>query len=301
MSFIVTAVVAVEGAIAVTTVATVLTAVAAVGTAMTVVGAVTGNKNLMKIGGTLSIVGGVGSLVNGAIGAAAGEGVAGVAEGAAEGAYSDVAGEKFAQSVGQDAAGSMFGDAATQTFAVGAPGAAANVADSGGILGKAMNSPSLTSGAAQPASALVDASQTGIGSTSMPDLAPKLGAPNGAPSMAGSDLATDANGMYTGQPTSIADAVSPATGVADIADLPQTYGTDPTTFQTIKAKIGKAWDSMSPQMKAEAFKSALAIPGGIQQQKNVDRQLDLAEQRTKQTSYGSQVPVYGIINKAQKG
>src|SRR3954468_1511272 len=52
----------------------VLAAVAEVGMAVTVVGAVTGSKDMMKVGGIMSLVGGVGSLAAGAFegGAAAG-------------------------------------------------------------------------------------------------------------------------------------------------------------------------------------------------------------------------------------
>jgi len=45
----------------------------------------------------------------------------------------------------------------------------------------------------------------------------------------------------------------------------------------------------------------MAIPGGIQAQKNKAAELALAQQRTNQTSYGSQVPTFGILAKAQKG
>ena len=68
------AVVALFAGEAAVTAATVLTAVAEVGTAMSIVGAVTGNKDLIKIGGTMALVGGVGSMAAGAMsGAAAGE------------------------------------------------------------------------------------------------------------------------------------------------------------------------------------------------------------------------------------
>ena len=49
----------------------VLAAMVEIGTVMTIVGAVTGNKDLMKLGGVISLVGGVGGLVAGAVGGAA--------------------------------------------------------------------------------------------------------------------------------------------------------------------------------------------------------------------------------------
>lgn len=51
----------------VATTALVLSAIAEVGLAMSVVGAVTGSKDLMKIGGVMSLVGGIGGMVNGAM------------------------------------------------------------------------------------------------------------------------------------------------------------------------------------------------------------------------------------------
>jgi hypothetical protein len=53
------------------TAAVVLAAVTEIGVTMTVVGAVTGSKDLMKIGGVMSLVGGIGGMVAGASGAAA--------------------------------------------------------------------------------------------------------------------------------------------------------------------------------------------------------------------------------------
>lgn len=73
MAWIATAVVAVGEAVGVVeTIAAVATVVSEVGTFMTVVGAVTGNKDMMKLGGEMSMVGGIGSLAAGAMGAADG-------------------------------------------------------------------------------------------------------------------------------------------------------------------------------------------------------------------------------------
>ena len=62
------------GGTAAVTAATVLAAVAEVGMALSVVGAVTGSKDLMKIGGVMSLVGGIGGMVAGAAGGAAATG-----------------------------------------------------------------------------------------------------------------------------------------------------------------------------------------------------------------------------------
>ena len=52
---------------------TVMLAIAEVGMALTIVGAVTGNKEIMKVGGTLGLIGGVGGAVAGAASGVAGE------------------------------------------------------------------------------------------------------------------------------------------------------------------------------------------------------------------------------------
>lgn len=286
------AVTAVVAAIEVTTVASVLAAVAAVGMATTVVGVVTGKPNLIKIGGELSLVGGLGGLANAAI-QSAGSGAlgaagAGVAEGASEDAFSEVAGEKFAIAAGQDAAGSG--------FSAGASGAAgsfspviAGASDMDGIMGAAQNG------------------VTAAPATSAADITAATGAPvtpgmPANPDLSGAGLGTKANGLLEMPGTPLSDAATPTLpgGTTDYSDLPQKYGTDQTTLDKIKSGIGKAWDSLSPQQKDMFVKSALAIPGGIQNQRNFDAQLALNQQKVNQSSYGSAVPTIGIIAKAQK-
>ncbi len=307
MSFVVSAVVAVEGAIAVTTVASVLSAVAAVGAAMTVVGTVTKSKELVSTGKVLGLVGGIGSLANGVLtGLTATAAEAGVAEGASAGAYSDVAGEQFAQSVGQDAAGSSFSNAASAAANGGASGFTTTPIDmgpngspTGGIIGGAQAP--VPTGVVSGAPDLSAAPSDGMTKLAVPDaqVDTSAGAATGQPAMA--------DPMSAGDVSNLANTNLPTTA-SGIEDLAQTYGTDQGTFDGIKAKVGKAWDSMSPQMKMELVKSALAIPGGIQTQKNSERNLDIAQQNANtnaqnvtQHSYGNQVPTFGIINRAMKG
>jgi len=77
-------------------------------------------------------------------------------------------------------------------------------------------------------------------------------------------------------------------------------------FDEFVSKMGDTWDKLGPTAKAEVAKSLMAIPGGIQKQKNDERMLAIQKQnadantnRVNQTSYGNQV--VGIINKAKVG
>jgi hypothetical protein len=67
------------------------------------------------------------------------------------------------------------------------------------------------------------------------------------------------------------------------------------------SKLGSKWDGLSSTTKAELLKAGLSIPGAIQKQKNEQALLDLQQQKVNQTSHGSEVPVFGIIQRAQKG
>ena len=68
-----TAVIGLATGTAAVTATTVMLAIAEVGMALTVVGAVTGDKEMMKVGGTLGLIGGVGGAVAGAASGVAGE------------------------------------------------------------------------------------------------------------------------------------------------------------------------------------------------------------------------------------
>jgi len=158
MAFVVSAVTAVSAAIAVTTVATVATAITYVGLAMTVVGTVTKSKELVKIGGILSLAGGVTSLANsaiGALGSSAAAGAAGTAsELGAESLWADAASQATADAsanaaleAGQAVTADSFSGAASSAadkIVGGAGGSLAGVGDS--ALGEAAKS-TLESGA----------------------------------------------------------------------------------------------------------------------------------------------------------
>ena len=135
MAWVVTAVAV---AIELGTAAAIFTAIAEVGIAMQVVGKVTKSKELMKVGGVMSLVGGIGSLATSAFSAmsaaGAAEGGVGVAEGAAAGAFSDVAGEQFALEAGMDAAGSGFGAAGAVPAAAAATTYPVAIGTGGGLL-----------------------------------------------------------------------------------------------------------------------------------------------------------------------
>jgi hypothetical protein len=107
----------------------VLAAVAEVGMALTVVGAVTGSKDLMKIGGAMSLIGGVGGMVAGAASAGGGAAAAGAAEAglteAATGAALDAASEAAMSAYG----GAAGAEAATANVVSGMEGAAAGVGE----------------------------------------------------------------------------------------------------------------------------------------------------------------------------
>jgi hypothetical protein len=305
MAFVVTAVAAAFEVGA--TAATILTAVSEVGIACTVVGAVTGSKDLIKVGSVLGIAGGVGSLVNAGIdglaNAAASEAAnKGVAEGATEAIGSDVAGEKFQQ----EAANALISDGTAATSSV-VPGEVTQTAlsNTGNTLNSAANvavdTPIVTASAPPP----IDSSLAG--SPNYVDPTAGVTSPN-APV-----VADGTNGAQT-----TVDNVSkvgttdysPIQGNNPAGQAAEDYGTLDTGIKpsndllsTVKEKFGAAWESMGAQGKSEILKSIMAVPGGIQQQKNAAAQLALQQQKVNQTSYGGQVPrfgTFGIINSAKK-
>jgi HRD ubiquitin ligase complex, ER membrane component len=270
---------AVVTAIEVGTLAAALTAVATVGTAMTVVGVVTHSKELTKIGGVLALVGGVGGLVNGAIGAAAGA----AAEGAA------------ASGIGAAAEGAEAGWAGMANDAVAG-------VNSAGIAPIAFDGASATaSGAASAAPGLATSNSLGA-FLGTPAASSASGVPGIVPDAAGA-VATDTSspflndyGLPTGGATDKALGVNGPLGVQDLATP-----ANGDLMGQLKSKLGSAWDGLGATGKAELLKSVLAMPGGIQNQKNVEAGLAIQQQKVNQTSYGSQVPTFGIINKAKGG
>jgi len=269
------AVSAVATAIEVGTIASALTAVATVGTVMTGVGLLTGSKELTKIGGTMALVGGVGGLINGAVtGLAAGAADAGAAAGeAATGAASGAT-----DSLVTGASDALSGTAAdTSTSGI------MNAVQNAGKSGFDLTSPNFG----------VDTSLL-PGASTLPT--------TGANALSGAAQAAPSFGPAAGQ--SLDDYVAglgpqgintPAGVAGDAASTGSSW------FDDLKTKMGAQWDSLSPMAKAELMKSAMAVPGAIQAQKNNERALDLQQQRINQTSHGSEVPAFGIIQRAQKG
>lgn len=304
MAYIVSAVTAVSAAFAVTTVATVLTAVATVGAAMSVVGLVTGSKELTKIGGTLGLVGGIGSLANSAFTGLAGvAGEAGVAEGAAAAAGSDVAGEQFALSAGQDAAGSGFiasGSADGLTGLGNAAGATTSaVAQPAASLSQSVTQPAMT-GATQPPSFSSDLAGAPASNSLQPltttptdPITAATSTPTAAPTLSDSILG-DVYSDVKGEQFSIGAGQDAAgSGFAPSGSM--------SPLDSLRKTLGDGWGKLSPQTQAELTKSVMAIPGGIQNQKNTEAALALQQQKINQTSHGSEVPTFGILQKAMMG
>lgn len=269
---------AVATAIEVGTLAAALTAVATVGTAMTVVGVVTHSKELTKIGGIMALVGGVGGLVNGAltagVGAAAGatEGAAASAAGAAEGAEAGWAG------IANDA---VAGVNATGVAPVAFDGAAAAAS------GAASTAPGLAATNSLDAFLATPASSASGVSGLVPDASGSIATDTSSPF-------TNDYGLPSGGATDKVLGVNGPMGITDVASP-----ADGGMMAQMKSKLGAAWDGLGPTGKAEMLKSVLAMPGGIQNQSNIEAGLAIQQQKANQSSYGSAVPTFGIINKAK--
>jgi hypothetical protein len=93
-----------------------------------------------------------------------------------------------------------------------------------------------------------------------------------------------------------ADANVPTVGVG--GSIPA--GADATSIvQDVSQKLGAGWAKLGGLGQAEIIKAALAVPGGLQAQKNKAAELAIAQQRVNQTSYGSSVPTTGLINRVK--
>lgn len=157
------------------TAAVVLAAVTEVGVALTVVGAVTGNKDLMKIGGVMSLVGGIGGMVAGATGAGA---AGALSEAEAAGAMEAASAEATAASAADAAAGEAMGQASLAELS------------GEGIVGnatQAMGSNAMEAPIAQAAPA-VQAAPTVTPTTPQPDMVPQ--GPQGATAPSGPQAPT---------------------------------------------------------------------------------------------------------------
>lgn len=260
------AVSAIATAIEVGTVAAALSAVATTGLVLTGVGLATGSQKLTKIGGTMGLVGGLGGLINGAIAGTA-AGAAGAAEGAAA-AAGEAGADSLVMGAGDALSGTAAGNAATtMTNAIGSANATA-----GGVTG-GFNLTGANFGV--DTSLMPGVSEALPGTTTDFAAAAKAAAPSLGPA-AGQTLDDYIAGLGP------KDLATPASG---------------SFMENLKGE----WDKLSPLTKAELLKSGLAIPGAVQAQKNNEKALDLQQQRINQTSHGSEVPAFGIIQRAQKG
>jgi hypothetical protein len=265
------AVSAVATAIEVGTVAAALSAVATVGTVMTGVGLLTKSKELTKIGGAMALVGGVGGLINGAVSGAAALADAGAAAGDAAAGASD--------SLVTGASDALSGTAADSSTA-----GIMNAVQNAGKSGFDLTSPNFgVDSSLMPGASTLPT--TGANTLSG---AAQAAAPGFGP-VAGQNIDDYVAGLGP-------QGINTPAGVAGDA-----ASTGSSWFDDLKTKMGAQWDSLSPVAKAELMKSAMAIPGAIQAQKNNERALDLQQQRINQTSHGSEVPAFGIIQRAQKG
>ena len=281
MAVVVSAVVA---AIAVdATAAVILTAITEVGLASTVIGTLTGSKELKGLGMVMGVVGGVGGLANAAFGAAT--------------AATDV-GASLAEQMGTDT-GASFSDAG---FAAANPASglaeAANGAGGLSDAATAFSVPDPMAGITTQPLGVPGAQNPGA---LMPDpIQPmNVGDPTALPS---------------GNPVAPIDPQAPA-GTNGPAGNGNTYsdvhdpnyaavnansaGAGGDIWRDVSAKLGGAWEKLGATGKAEVIKAAMAIPGGIQAQKNKAAELALTQQKVTQSSYGSAVPSFGIINQAQ--
>lgn len=183
------------------TAALVLSAVAEVGLAMTVVGAVTGEKSLMKIGGTLSLIGGVGGMVAGAMGSSAGAAAGGLsgselvtqaAGDTAFGVAGDAAASAGAGALEAGLAPSIFEQAASSGMSDAAAGALAGPQTSA-VTQSAIQGTALEPAVAMPGEQF--ASKVQPLATDVADVAAPAGAqaPAGAPDVGAKFGVTDPN------------------------------------------------------------------------------------------------------------
>lgn len=250
----------------------VLGAIAEVGLAMTVVGGVTGNKDLMKIGGAMSLIGGVGGMINGAV-----NGAAGAAAGGADAATS-AAWSTGAEGLGQDVLSNVGGAAAdvgTQAISSSVP-AVGDLATSS-LAPADMSIASQMTGSQMPAAASEAATS---GATAAVDL----------PGPAGVEA-----------PTGPAGAQGPSTPFEmNPTDSRLAAGT-----QSAPMSSGSFFDRFSgwANKNKALFQGGMQLLGGAMQGANQsamwNEKMALEKQRLQQSSYGSQIgnfaPRAGII------
>ena len=279
---------AVAAAVELGTAAAICVAITDVGLALTVVGAVTGNKECLKIGGMMSLAGGVGSLAVGAVGM-----------------FGEVASEAVVKDVATSTATDLATTATTDATQQLATDTLANTATDTAL--------------SAPGSTLTDAA-TGQAATFQ---APGALAAPGAPGLGGG-IPVDPNAAVTDSliqkaPGSALQAPTAGDGMlggatdptgAMIGDGSATAGQQAMDAlrnkQPMTGQLKDWFDSQSPATKDTLLKSALSIPGGIQNQMNADRNAGMRQQeidnaKAAQTNKG--VPTWGtgIINRAKGG
>lgn len=138
----------------------VLAAVVEVGVTLSVVGVVTGNKDLMKIGGVMSLVGGIGGMVAGASGAAA----------SSTSALTEAGTEAALESASAEAMGAYGGSAAAEASQQAAISGMEGVA-SEGIVGNAAQTMGAGPNMASPVEAIQPSAplETPTAQAAMPD------------------------------------------------------------------------------------------------------------------------------------
>ena len=304
-------------------------AVSYAGIAWTVAGAVTGNKDMMKLGSALSIVGGVGSLVNAGIGTLGDAALSEAAKNEAATSLAEFGGKDIAENLGTNSIDNAIANSAATgavTSSVLPQGEVVRSAlgDTVGNAADALTTPTPTTPYGMSSSnALTDqGAQEALSGVGQDGLSPNYA---NAPSSPNAPTVTDAtnnasnvvnNVQDTGNQFAIDDARQKAMEATDGYGIQSsanvgTGATDPTTYNAIKTAFGQGWEGLGKTGQDMVLKSVLAIPGGIQQQKNAaaqlamnQRNLDINQQRVNQTSYGSQIPTWnnsGILSSAKKG
>jgi hypothetical protein len=312
----------------------VLSAVAEVGTAMTVVGAVTGSKDLMQVGGAMSLVGGVGGMVAGAADA----GAAGAAVNAGSDAYSAGQGAEGLGNPFADAAGGA-ADAATSDVASAAAGAGSDAVtqpidpgsvDATDLAPAGSDAQSFTSAGdtttADAASPSPQSAQQAVAPTNETPIAQQTPTTDSTvagqtaaaqPLQAAPDVSTPAGAGSTppiNQNPAFAQAPgAPAGSITNPTDARLANGTQMAPSSVTSPQDATYyWNKMMSFMQDPKNKTVLQmgeklVGGALQgarQQSQFQQKLDLENRRLAQTSYGSQVgqngPRAGIIMGARK-
>lgn len=264
------------------TAATIVTVMTAIGTVMTVVGAVTGNKTLMKIGGIIGIVGAVGAIGSMASGAAA--------AGAAGSTGASAAGSVAVDAMGPALESSLYAaplnvGSQSISYAGAVPAAMAMPAE---VIQQAALSPvdsiaqTVTSAPTADINGL-DASAYQPTITAAPDALTPTAAPDGVIAQTPGVNSIASTGVNVQAPT--------APGVQQ-AGVPAG-----NTGSNMFGKVGQMWDGMGERGKSQMIGTAASMFSGAQGAANNKKQMEMAQQKLNQTSYGSAIPRLSIINR----